>query len=153
MLSALQPGIMNVYEDILCPGGAQLLTQAVPQSLVGSTYKQARRSFDDVLACGYIRDGRVQLLPSESKSEVLRATDRLVVLSHGPGSDKGVDANAVATFEGADAMFRALYNEHRQQHKAAPAKVVVLAMVRRGTIIFFYITLFINLHNVARLLF
>lgn len=69
-LSTLQPGILPVYEALLTPGGATLRTQPLPQALVGRTYKEARRSYDEAVVCGYIRDGKVQLLPSDLKSEV-----------------------------------------------------------------------------------
>ena len=80
-LSTLQPGIMLVYEALLSPGGATLRTQPVPASLVGKTYKEARRSFSTTLICGYIRDGQVQLLAKDSKNEVLKEGDKLVTLS------------------------------------------------------------------------
>jgi hypothetical protein len=70
-LSTLQPGIMSVYESILSPGGASLRTQDLPESLIGATYKDARRSIDKAVVCGYIRGGKIQLLPNDNKVRCL----------------------------------------------------------------------------------
>ena len=69
-LSTLQPGIMSVYEALLTPGGATLHTQPLPKELVGAMYMQTRRRFDKGIVCGFIRDDKLQLLPSDSESEV-----------------------------------------------------------------------------------
>ena len=63
---------MSVYEALLTPGGATLHTQPLPKELVGTTYMQTRRRFDKGIVCGFIRDEKLQLLPSDSESEVSR---------------------------------------------------------------------------------
>ena len=37
----------------------------MPPELIGCLYSKARRSFDRAVICGYVRDGRVQMLPDE----------------------------------------------------------------------------------------
>ena len=66
-LSTLQPGILSVYESILSPGGPTLRTLHIPDCLVGSTYQEARRSFEDAVVCGFMRNDQVQLLPSDKE--------------------------------------------------------------------------------------
>ena len=58
---------MSVYESILSPGGPTLRTLPIPDRLIGSTYKGARRSFDKAIVCGYIRGGKIELLPRDEE--------------------------------------------------------------------------------------
>ena len=66
-LSTLQPGIMSVYESILSPGGPTLRTLPIPEPIIGSTYQDARRSLDKAVVCGYIRGGKIELLPKDKE--------------------------------------------------------------------------------------
>ncbi|GAX74988.1 hypothetical protein CEUSTIGMA_g2434.t1 [Chlamydomonas eustigma] len=95
-LTALQPGIAKIYDEILQPGGVSLFTQPVPVALVGCPYKQVRRSFIQAVVCGYIRDGAIELLPSEDVTEVLQQNDRLVLLSHTSATKQQVQLSATA---------------------------------------------------------
>ena len=46
------------------------LVQTLPEGLIGHPYSKARRCFDGVVVCGFIRAGQVQMLPEEA--EVMR---------------------------------------------------------------------------------
>jgi len=125
-LSTLQPGIMSVYEDLLTPGGAMLRSHPLPESLIGKTYQEARRSFDTILVCGYIRDGQVQFLAKDTKKEVLKAGDKLVTLSS-TVKQALPSSESKAVFENASAkmMARGMIKKAQESSKQ---KIIVVAM-------------------------
>ena len=95
-----QSGLSVVYLDLLDFAGDEFHLADLP-GIVGATFGEAVRHVVNGIPAGIIRDGRAQLCPSPD--EIIRPTDRLVVLAQDrgvarlEGADPVVEADAIVT--------------------------------------------------------
>ena len=81
----LQPGVASVYCTIVqqTERGVEFYLKEFPE-LVGMTFQEARRAFDDAVLCGYMRNGgggQPDLYVNCKDLDVIEEGDRVIALS------------------------------------------------------------------------
>ncbi|XP_024542565.1 putative ion channel POLLUX-like 2 [Selaginella moellendorffii] len=80
-----QNGLIDVYHELLDHGRQVIILRHYP-SLAGYKYRDVRRSFQEGIVCGIIRDGAINFHPKDGLA--LESTDRLIIISHKNSSEE-----------------------------------------------------------------
>eukprot|EP00798_Chlamydomonas_sp_ICE-L_P006567 gene6567-3219_t len=134
-LSAIQPGLINLYGDILCPSAHTLFLKTPPSCWPGKSYAEGRRKLDTGIAVGYVRNGKTVLDPKDE--EIMQPDDKVVVISsklgpkdkvESPDALRGFFFNAARKAE----KWREADVNSRPSGKAKPVNIIVIDYVGAG---------------------
>eukprot|EP00798_Chlamydomonas_sp_ICE-L_P025759 gene25758-11423_t len=64
-MSAVQPGLLRVYRQLMCPTEHTLQSRPLPDSRVGKTFQECRRLLLNDITCGFVRGDTPNLGPSK----------------------------------------------------------------------------------------